>query len=499
MSSPCKRLTNILESKDLLQISSFYVPEPYLIFGNKARFKDPKAGLFLFGPYGQYADASAVHITANAGIIGTSKSIGNLIDFFDHLKNRIPANSVGGVDFPGLGLDGRLRFDVHFDEQWQETVDKSDVDEFEKKDKLTDKALYLLTLIDDKLASLHQKQPNPDIVFITLPSELLRKCVPRGQIGLKITLANRRFTSTPTEEQMQGDYDFHNIVKVFGMKHRLPTQFVLPTTLDLQRKLFVQDLATRAWNLGVAAYYKSRGVPWKLAELEAGTCYAGISFFRECSSEGKPSMRASVAQVFLATGETLILRGDPFESPESDTSPHLNIHQAQALREQIISAYEKTHHEQPERLVIHKSTGFLPEETKGFMEASKTVKKIDLLTLTQSPISWYRDGGYPIVRGNVVKISEFEFFIFTLGYIPQLQTFPKPGIPIPVRVRAANLDSPERKMCKEILSLTRLNWNNADFCDQMPITISASDRIGDILSEARIRDVEVSTEYKYYM
>ena len=56
-------------------------------------------------------------------------------------------------------------------------------------------------------------------------------------------------------------------MKVLGMKHRLPTQFVLPTTLDMERKLFVQDLATRAWNLTVAAYYKHKGVPWKLAEL----------------------------------------------------------------------------------------------------------------------------------------------------------------------------------------------------------------------------------------
>lgn len=485
--------------KTVTQISSFYVPESYLIFANKTRFKDPKAGLFLYGPYGQYADASAVSITANAAIIGTSQSVGNLVDFFERLHNRIPANSVGGVDFPGLGLDGRLRFDVRFDEQWQETIDKTNIDECESKRKRTDKALYLLSLIDDKLASLHQKQPNPDIVFITLPIELLRMCRPAGQIGLRITLANRRFSTSPTDEQIKGDYDFHNIIKVMGMKHHLPSQFVLPTTLDLERKLFVQDLATRAWNLTVAAYYKSKGVPWKLAELEAGTCYAGISFYRECSPEGKPSMRASVAQVFLATGETLILRGDPFEWPESDTRPHLSVRQARALRDQIINAYNWTHKEQPERLVIHKSTEFLPEETNGFMDPDNAIKQIDLLTLTQSPIYWYRDGGYPIVRGNVVKVSASEFFIFTLGYIPQLQTFPKPGIPIPVRVRAANLDTPERKMCKEVLSLTRLNWNNADFCDQMPITISASDRIGDILAEARTRDVEVSTEYKYYM
>ena len=144
----------------MTHLSSFYIPEPDLIFANKVRFKDPKVGLYLYGPYGQYADASIVNITANAAIIGTSQSISNLVAFFAHLHKRIPANSVGGVDFPGLSLEGRLRFDFRFDEQWQETIDKADVTECRSKGKRTDRALYLLELINDRLASLHQKQPN---------------------------------------------------------------------------------------------------------------------------------------------------------------------------------------------------------------------------------------------------------------------------------------------------------------------------------------------------
>lgn len=492
------------ESEKLIQIRSFYVPEPNLIFANKNRFKDPRGGLYLFGPYGQYGDASVVNLTANAGIIGTSKSISKVLDFFDYLHNRIPASDEDSVDFPGLGLDGKLRFDIHFDEQWQETIDRANFDECKSKNNCTDSALYLLSLIDDKLESLHGKQPNPDVVFIVLPSNLLKMCIPPGQIGLKITLTNRRFGPEPTEDQMKGDYDFHDIIKVMGMKHHLPTQFILPTSLNLKtqnpKRTLLQDLATRAWNLSVAVYYKAKGVPWKLAELEPGTCYAGISFYRECSPEGKQFMRAGVARIFLATGEALILKGDPFEwsDPDLRAQPHLNYEQAVALQDKIITEYIKTHKKPPERVVLHKSSAFTPEEKNGFL-ATDVVEQIDLLTLTQSQMSWYREGTYPTVRGNVFRVSESEFYIFTLGYIPQLKTFPKPGIPTPVRVRPANLDSLERKMCKEILSLTRLNWNNADFCDQMPITISASRRIGNILSEARARDIGISTEYRYYM
>ena len=480
-------------------ITTFYVTEPDLIFANKRRFKDPRGGLYLYGPYGQYGDASFVNITTNAGIIGTSKSIGKVVDFFDHLHNKIPASSENRVDFPGLGLEGKLRFDIHFDEQWQQTIDKKEIDECKSILNRTDRTEHVLRLINDKLESLHGIQPNPDVVIIALPLELLKLCIIPSQVGLKITLANKRFGSELSEEQKKGDFDFHDIIKVLGMQNKLPTQFILPPTLDLERKL-LQDLATRAWNLCVAIYYKTKGVPWKLAELEANTCYVGVSFYRECSPDGTQYMRAGVARVFLASGEALILRGDPFKWDDPKSEPHLNEEQAKTLLIKIIEEYKHSHKDKtPERLVLHKTSYYSTEEKNGFLSASSSIGQKDFLTLTQSQIDWYREGAYPTVRGNVIKVSESEFYIFTLGYIPQLKTFPKPAIPIPVRIQAANLDSPERKMCKEILSLTRMNWNNADFCDQMPITVSASRRIGRILSEARARDIDISREYKFYM
>jgi len=479
--------------------SSFYVDEPDLIFASKKRFKDPKGGLYLFGPYGQYGNASYVNITTNAGIIGTAKSIGKVIDFFVYLHRRIPASDENSVDFPGLGLNGKLRYDIRFDSQWEQTIDKSNFDECERKIDRVERTEYLLGLIEDKLDAIHGVNPNPDVVFVSLPSDILKLCIVPGQRGLKITLAHKRFGSELTNEQRIGDYDFHDIIKVLGMKFHLPTQFILPTTLDMERKT-LQDLATRAWNLAVAVYYKTRGVPWKLAELEPDTCYAGISFYRECSPDGQQYMRAGVARVFLATGEALVLKGDPFKWDDPRVEPHLTEQQAEALMNKILTEYRKSHKDRlPSRIVLHKTSEYTNEEKKGFLSASEKVPQKDFLFVSRSDVDFYREGSYPTVRGNVIKISETEFYIFTLGYVPQLKTFPKPGIPVPVRVKASNLDSSERLMCKEMLALTKLNWNNADFCDQMPITISASRRIGNILSEARARDLDISSEYKYYM
>ena len=249
----------------------------------------------------------------------------------------------------------------------------------------------------------------------------------------------------------------------------------------------------------VASYYKARGIPWKLAELDSGTCYAGISFYRELDKNKKPSMRASIAQLFLATGESIVLRGNPFEWSERGRQPRLTLEQTCQLKEKIIDAYFRTHKTKPRRLVIHKTSIFQKDEIKGFLEAYDLIDEIDLISMRSSSFDWFRDGIYAIPRGTVIKTPNNSFYVFTLGYIPQLGTFPKPRIPIPVEITPHNLDSSEQKMCKEILSLTKLNWNNADFCDQMPITITAARRVSGILSEARIRDVEIMEEYRYYI
>jgi len=153
----------------------------------------------------------------------------------------------------------------------------------------------------------------------------------------------------------------------------------------------------------------------------------------------------------------------------------------------------------PKRLVIHKSSFYSDFEMEGFLSAYDTVKEIDLLSIRSSPIDWYRDGTMAIPRGTVIKSPDNTYYVFTLGYIPQLDTFPKPGVPIPLEIRPSNLDSPDRKMCKAIMSLTKLNWNNANFCDQKPITLVASDSVKDILSEARIQDIEIISQYRYYI
>ncbi|MDP2928457.1 MAG: hypothetical protein Q8O01_00140 [Candidatus Omnitrophota bacterium] len=478
------------------ELSTFYVSEPPLIFSQGYTCSEPQGGLYLHGPYGKYLNGAPNAILADTGIIGSSNSITDTRLFFDHIKKRIPTESKGRLDFPGIGLDGKLMFDLQFDEQWIEEITSAEIEEGKDLEDREERIHFFLNIIEKKIATLHRKN-GPIFVLLPIPIEILNSCKKPGQIGYHITITDRRFSKTPTYIQEKREYDFHNIIKLIGMKYELPTQLILPNTLELGKTKFVQDLATRAWNLTVALYYKSRGVPWKIAKLDPHTCYAGVSFARELSEEGKPLMKASIAHLFLASGECFVLTGESIESTGT-SEPKLTEEQAENIRNVIISGYEDAHGVKPKRIVIYKKTDFNKNEINGFIKKDKNIKQVDLITTKASSINWYRQGEYPPPRGTVIRCPG-EYQIFTLGFIQEMETYPNTGIPIPLRTIPYNLDSNEEKMCREILSLSKLNWNNINYSELFPAPISVSNTIGQILSEGRARGIQISKLYKYYM
>ena len=100
------------------------------------------------------------------------------------------------------------------------------------------------------------------------------------------------------------------------------------------------------------------------AKLDPHTCYAGISFYRV--DQGHHSMRASVARLFLHTGECLVLTGEPFEWDDPSVEPRLTKEQTIELKNMIINGYQDVHGDLPNRLVVYKRTDFNEEEVDGF-------------------------------------------------------------------------------------------------------------------------------------
>ena len=97
--------------------------------------------------------------------------------------------------------------------------------------------------------------------------------------------------------------------------------------------------------------------------------------------------------------------------------------------------------------------------------------QIDLVALGQRGIRFFRPGDFPPLRGTYVKFTDQNFLLYTTGYVPFLRTYPGARIPQPMEVLEHHGDSPWDKVLLELLiiSLTKLNWNSADFAARYPV------------------------------
>lgn len=284
------------------------------------------------------------------------------------------------------------------------------------------------------------------------------------------------------------------------MEMGIPTQLVKPRTLlSKPEDVTLQDEATRAWNFSVALYYKAEGYPWKLTEMTVGTCYVGITFYKDLTDpEGK--MRTSMAQVFTHTGEGLVLRGGRAVLDETK-SPHLSEAGAYQLMRDILQLYYEQMGQLPSRLVVHKSSRFWSDEIYGFNKAAKDVKIKDYVTIFKRGrgIRFMRKKGkYPPLRGTVIKIGERNYIVFTQGWIPYFRTYPGLRVPVPLEIVEHHGDSSMETICREILALTKLSWNSADFCISEPVTLAYSRQVGRVLAYVP-EEVKPRPQYLFYM
>jgi len=81
-----------------------------------------------------------------------------------------------------------------------------------------------------------------------------------------------------------------------------------------------------------------------------------------------------------------------------------------------------------------------------------------------------------------------------------LGTYPGPYVPEPLEIVEHFGDSSIQKISREILALTKLNWNSATFSCGFPMTLFFAREVGKILSE--IPDGQehyIQPSYRYYI
>jgi len=506
---------------------TWHVPEPKLLFAERRECEDPKTGITLFGPAQlDRAPRSAIRL----GIVGTGDSIQMLRHWLDDASLPIhagvssagkPYDSLLAPAFPGFGPDSPFHCELTLDDRHVETLSASDVQGAINDPRFPRRVANMVKLVTERLNVLAEKDPQPDVVVCAMPKEVETACGPgaratqrqptfltkqqkaerrakrrdqtRGQLRFDFPFGNE---SGADDEYLRFHQDFHNALKAGAMTSALPTQLVWDSTL--RRSRGTQDPATVAWNFFTAVYYKSGNVPWELSFNARGTCFVGITFYRDGPDPNAPT-RTCLAQAFSETGEGIVLRGDPVTwDKERDLKPHLSQIAAHKLLSQVLDLYKKHFKVLPRRVVVHKTSRFWSDERQGLLDALNKVPSHDFLALERRGIRFFRLGAEPPVRGTVVELARRNYLVFTRGYVPFLRAYPGLRVPNPIEVLEHFGDSASDRVCSEILALTKLNWNSSAFASADPITIGFSREVARIIKELP-DGVVPQFKYKYYM
>ena len=515
-----------------MNIKIEYMQEPKLRFGSYFEHQDTKTGLAEYGPFGK--SVVGLHPSEiKVGFVGTRESIEGAKEWLEECSTEIPSENAkvirqkikelkSEIDAPKLFGDGVFE-DIDADEplvrlykilnrdfvgfskqstfescfQMNDRWDRSlRQDEIAKVLSIEDKQVRIWTLVElinEQIRSLAQTSPAPNIIVLALTPEMIDDAY-----TVKIS----------------GNFhlNFRRAIKSKAMRWGVPIQLLQRSTVlgkkPKGRQLPLQEKATRAWNFCTAMYYKAEGIPWCPITMEKDTCFIGIDFYVAQDTNESLTMRTSVAQAFDYLGEGLILRGDPFEwnSDQFGKSPHMTYTGAFGLISGTLREYIKVRGNPPKRVVIHKSSRFWGKdhvehnELEGMIDGIQSVFPhcdYDLVTLSRSHVRLFREGKYPPARGTYFSIED-NHFLYTMGYIPYLETYPGSYVPEPWQIIERYGSSSPKELLREVLELTKMNVNNCSFADGTPITLSFSGKIGDIMKHVSDDD-PVQTSYRYYM
>ena len=503
--------------------------EPLVEFGGHHKHVDPKTGLALYGPYSVAAQQRPSLRSITVGIVGPAAMTADAGQWLEACRGLLVNDGSQPFlypQFPGLNEEHPFQCELVHGDTWRETLRADDLTKALAPVDFYDRVRAVVSLYVGAIEVLSQREPRPDVILCCIPQPMIDVCTVKTTKGgerkrVKLTRSERRVLQmvragqgflfpqlTPTlgtEDEESGHHNLRRGIKAEAMRFGIPTQLVWPHTLSVRDasggagRRRVQDVATRAWNFTVALYHKAGGSPWRLAAIDPGVCFVGVSFYRELS-ESSAYLRTSMAQAFTAAGDGYVLRGNSFEwTDDRERSPHLDRKSAKTLLDAVIQLYQRQNRRSlPSRIVLHKTSRFWDDELAGFNDACHSVPRHDLVTIGGRGIQFYRTGDYPALRGSFVKFSDTNLLLYTTGYVPFLRTYPGARVPRPLEILEHYGDSPWSVLLQEILALTKLNWNTADFACSDPITLAFSQRVGHILAELPA-DVEPRPEYRFYM
>lgn len=477
-----------------------FIEEPQLAFFQNGQHVDIRAGLSSFGAFDK--GNAAVPTPIRIGVIGTTATVDGVRDWLERCKNGVPSDEQKlkalRPDFPGM-TQQVFGTSLELSDTLTRTITRHELTAALKS---TSPLPELVELFMDHARDLASKS-GLHVLVVAPPAEVFALGDASSGVGIDPPIDELQEPAPEQKAPISAALNFHDLFKAQGIDLQLPCQVLRPDTYgsvaaSRAKGRRIQDKATTAWNFHTALYYKAGGVPWRLARQPAllTTCYVGVSFFK--SVEGDKLM-TSVAQVFDERGEGLIVQGGSASYDKDDRSPHLAENDAFALLANGLATYRREHKTMPARLVMHKTSSFNSEEKAGFKRAAdnERLEVLDLVTVRRSGARLLRAGQSPMVRGTTLLYDSASGLVYLKGTVPYFQVYPGAYIPRALEFIREDGETNSAELARELVGLSKLNFNNTQFDSGDPITVRAARRVGDILKHVP-PGKKVNARFRYF-
>lgn len=495
-----------------------FIKEPYLTFAYGQTASDPRDGLMLYGPY----DSKKIKGQINVGIIGPSELRGKMISYLKALHNPVKSSTDTQKHPDFQGLETIFGIHINFENIPELDVSEDEIDEALNYLSANIRVHKLVSLYVEELQRYSTEQEFPVVIWlVVIPEKVYTYGRPKSRIpkteNTNTYKPSKEFINETTlnlfpefqeedkiiREAYHFEVDFHNQLKARLLENKIVTQIIRESKIStegfssLQIQQEEQIKTAKAWNISTALYYKYGGLPWKMGEVREGVCYVGLVYKKTNENNNNA---CCAAQMFLDSGDGMVFRGNvgPWWNPKTKEF-HLRTEDASEIIEQSLESYHNQFHLYPKEVFIHAKTFFDDNEWNGFEEATNgKCKIIGVRIREESTFKLYRHNQYSVPRGMMFQYEDNKAYLWTKGFVPRFKTQIGLETPNPLDIQITRGDADIETVCKDILSLTKLNYNACIYGDGVPVTLKFADSIGEILTAGK--DVKTGVlPFKYYI
>ncbi len=335
----------------------------------------------------------------------------------------------------------------------------------------------------------------------------------RGEFDVLILYLPNSFQRFRELKNVSTYFDLHDSLKLYCAKKNIKIQMIE------DKSITYSDTAKVRWWLSLGLYVKANGTPWRNQIVTDSTAFIGLDFsIQKTNTQIKYVLGSS--QIFDSSGQGLRFLLQPIEHPVFyGKNPFMSKEDARRLILKLKEAYYRIDgNSKIDKLVIHKVLHYTHDEMQGLSEALDGIDNIELLQI-QKYSNWrairgeknsstqkIKIHGYPIQRGTVIQLDDFSFLLWTHGSVLDNDVAGTRrnyyqggrGIPAPLLIKRFRGKDPIETTAKEILALTKMNWNGGELYKSLPVTLDFSKRLSRYAKQAETLQA-IPYDFRYFM